>query len=344
MRIKDKPAQSATQAPTQLIELSTTEAERGFAVNLMEHLVVPTFVIDPAGHVMIWNHACERLTGLPASEMIGTNEQWRGFYNAPRPCLADLIAQSRIEEVDIYYPEHGSLSEARFGLYAENWCIMPHHGTRLYLAIDAGPIYDKRGQMIAVVETLRDMTLQKLAQAALQDLANHDGLTGIANRRAFDETLKIEWRRAMRDVKPLSVLMVDVDRFKIFNDSYGHLAGDECLKRVAAIMSSEMQRASDIVARYGGEEFAVILPDSSSAGAAVVAERVRTAVEGAQIPFSKSEFGHVTVSVGVSSVSPSPLIDTWQLLSTADAALYRAKAIGRNHVVSLDVETVNAAP
>jgi len=341
MRIKDKSAQAVTQGAPQTIEQSTTEAERGFAVNLMEHLVVPTFVIDTSGRIVIWNHACERLTGLLASEMVGTNEHWRGFYNAPRPCLADLIAQSRIDEVDIYYPEHGSLSEARYGLYAENWCIMPHHGTRLYLAIDAGPIYDKHGHLIAVVETLRDMTLQKLAQAALQELANHDGLTGIANRRAFDEALKIEWRRAMRDTKPLSVLMVDVDRFKDFNDSYGHLAGDECLKKVAAIMASQMQRASDVVARYGGEEFAVILPDSSSAGAAIVAERVRTAVEGARIPFSNSEFGHVTVSVGAGSVAPSPLIDTWQLLSTADAALYRAKAVGRNHVVSMDVEALN---
>ena len=343
MQIEDKPVRSARQALPPSTGDWTSEAERGFAVNLMQHLVVPTFVIDTAGRVMIWNHACERLTGLAASEMIGTNEHWRGFYNAPRPCLADLIAQARINEVDIYYPEHGSISEARYGLYAENWCVMPHHGTRLYLAIDAGPIYDKKGQLIAVVETLRDMTLQKLAQAALQELANHDGLTGIANRRAFDEALKIEWRRTMRDSKPLSVLMVDVDRFKDFNDSYGHLAGDECLKQVATIMSAQMQRASDVVARYGGEEFAVILPDSSAEGAATVADRVRTAVEAARIPFSNSEFSHVTVSIGAGSVAPSALVDSWQLVSTADAALYRAKASGRNRVVSMNVEPLKIA-
>ncbi len=319
---------------------SASDAEREFAVNLMEHLVVPTFVIDAQCRVMIWNHACERLTGLSASEMVGKSDHWRGFYTAPRPCLADLLAQSRAAEVEIYYPEHGSIEEPRYGLYAENWCVMPHHGSRLYLAIDAGPIYDKTGKLIAVVETLRDMTLQKLAQTALQELANHDGLTGIANRRAFDETLKLEWRRNMRDAQPLSLLMVDVDRFKHYNDSQGHLAGDECLKRVASAMSDEMQRASDVVARYGGEEFAVILPNSALDGAIVVAERLRTAVEKLAIPFANSELGHITVSIGVASVVPSAAGDTWQLISTADAALYRAKASGRNRAIALQVEAM----
>jgi diguanylate cyclase (GGDEF)-like protein/PAS domain S-box-containing protein len=322
---------------------AATEAERGFAINLMEHLVVPTFVIDTACRVMIWNHACERLTGLQASEMIGTSDHWRGFYNTPRPCLADLIAQARTDEVDVYYPEHGSLSEQRYGLYAENWCVMPHHGTRLYLAIDAGPIYDRDGKLIAVVETLRDMTLQKLAQSALQELANHDGLTGIANRRAFDDTLKLEWRRTMRDVQPLSLLMVDVDHFKNYNDGYGHLAGDECLKKVATAMSDQMQRASDLVARYGGEEFVVILPNSSLDGAAIVAEKLRAAIESLKIPFVNSALGHVTVSVGIASVMPSLAGDSWQLISTADAALYRAKASGRNRVVSMQVEALTSA-
>ena len=322
---------------------STYDTEREFAVNLMEHLVVPTFVIDAECRVMIWNHACERLTGLSAAEVVGTSNHWRGFYTTPRPCLADLLAQSRAVEVEVYYPEHGSIEEPRYGLYAENWCVMPHHGSRLYLAIDAGPIYDKTGKLIAVVETLRDMTLQKLAQTALQELANHDGLTGIANRRAFDETLKLEWRRTMREVQPLSLLMVDVDRFKHYNDSYGHLAGDECLKKVAGAMSDEMQRASDVVARYGGEEFAVILPNSALDGAIVVAERLRAAVEKLGIVFTNSELGHVTVSIGVASVTPSAAGDSWQLISTADAALYRAKASGRNRAVALLVEVLTVA-
>ncbi|HSY27627.1 MAG TPA: sensor domain-containing diguanylate cyclase [Burkholderiaceae bacterium] len=335
MKHKDKSLQSTF--------LSASEAERGFAVNLMEHLVVPTFVLDTECRVMIWNHACERLTGIAAADMIGTSDHWRGFYNVQRPCLADLIALGRTNEVDSFYPEHGAVTEPRYGLYAENWCVMPHQGARLYLAIDAGPIYDRDGKLIAVVETLRDMTLQKLAQAALQELANHDGLTGIANRRSFDETLKLEWRRTMRDLQPLSLLMVDVDHFKKYNDTYGHIAGDECLKRVASTMANQMQRASDVVARYGGEEFAVILPNSTIDGANVVAERVRSAIEELKLTFAGSDFGNVTVSIGAASITPTPLIDSWQLISTADAALYDAKNAGRNRIASMQVEPLTLA-
>jgi diguanylate cyclase (GGDEF)-like protein len=320
--------------------LTICETERGFAVNLMEHLIVPTFVLDTDGRVIIWNRACERLTGIAASDMLGSSNHWRGFYNVQRPCLADLIVHGRNSEISTFYPEHGSISEPRYGLYAENWCVMPQHGTRLYLAIDAGPIFDSEGKLIAVVETLRDMTLQKLAQTALQELANHDGLTGIANRRAFDESLKNEWRRTMRDVQPLSLLMVDVDHFKKYNDHYGHLAGDECLKRVAREMEKQMQRASDIVARYGGEEFSVILPNSTLDGAIIVAERVRAAIEKLGIVFADSSYGCVTVSIGAASIMPSPKVDPWQLISSADAALYGAKESGRNRVKSIQTETV----
>jgi len=329
-----------TDKALQAVFLSTNETERAFAAKLLEHMVVPVFVLDAQGRVVIWNHACAKLTGIPASEIIGTADHWRGFYNVQRPCLADLIAHGRTNEIDVFYPEHGSVTEPRFGLYAENWCVMPQQGTRLYLAIDASPMYDEQGKIIAIVETLRDMTLQKLAQAALEELANHDGLTGIANRRSFDETLKLEWRRTTRDMQTLSLLMVDVDHFKKYNDTYGHIAGDECLKRIAQEMYKQMQRASDVVARYGGEEFAVVLPNSSLEGAMVVAERLRTTVKSLALPFAGSEAGCVTVSIGAASVMPTRLIDSWQLISTADAALFDAKQAGRNRVAAMEVESL----
>ena len=191
--------------------------ELDFSVRLMAQLVVPTFVIDAAGQVIIWNRACERLTGIKASEVVGTREHWRGFYDAPRPCLADLIALGRTEEIETYYVEHDHPAEgvtSAHGFKAENWCVMPRVGTRLYLAINAGPIYDETGRLIAVVETLRDMTVQKEAQAELERLASRDGLTGVANRRSFDHTLNVEWRRATRESRTLSLLMIDVDFFK----------------------------------------------------------------------------------------------------------------------------------
>src|SRR5690606_37035045 len=134
--------------------------------------------------------------------------------------------------------------ESGNGLRAENWCTMPQIGSRLYLAIDAGPIFDDQGKLIAVVETLRDMTEQKNAQTALQNLAAHDGLTGIANRRAFDERLGTEWLRAARDRQSISLLLLDVDFFKRYNDAYGHQQGDECLRKVAEVMAGAVFRAA----------------------------------------------------------------------------------------------------
>jgi diguanylate cyclase (GGDEF)-like protein len=214
---------------------------------------------------------------------------------------------------------------------AESWCDMPRVGRRRYLAADASPIYDDRGRLAAVVETLRDMTDEKLAQIALEQLATRDGLTGLANRRCFDETLHAEWTRALRQRQPLSLLMVDVDNFKAYNDANGHLGGDECLKRIATAVASEM-RANDLVARYGGEEFAVILPNQSLKGAASVAERIRTRVEQLQVPNRLAPGEHVTVSIGAATAIASPDNSASELVAIADAALYRAKHMGRNRI------------
>lgn len=312
------------------------DGELDFSVRLMAQLVVPTFVIDAECRVIIWNRACERLTGIEASEVVGTQEHWRGFYDAPRPCLADLIALGRTGEVDALYVEHDHAGEGAtsvHGLKAENWCVMPQMGTRLYLAINAGPIYDETGRLVAVVETLRDMTVQKLAQEELQCMAMRDGLTGVANRRSFDHTLNVEWRRASRESRALSLLMIDVDFFKLYNDTYGHQGGDECLRRVARAMSDVITRSSDEVARYGGEEFAILLLATDLKGACIVAERIRAAVENLAMPHAKSEVADcVTVSIGVSSMVVALHGEQAQLLSAADKALYQAKKDGRNRV------------
>jgi diguanylate cyclase (GGDEF)-like protein len=147
----------------------------------------------------------------------------------------------------------------------------------------------------------------------------------------------------MRDAQTLSLLMVDVDHFKKYNDTYGHIAGDECLKRLAQEMSGQMQRASDVVARYGGEEFAIILPNSSLEGAVVVAERIRAAISALELPFAGEKCGHVTVSVGAATIVPSSMSDSWQLISTADAALYEAKERGRNQVSAMPVASMSEA-
>ena len=305
-----------------------------FVGQLMASLSVPVFVLDTHARVSIWNRACEQLTGVSASEVLGTDDHWRSFYDQQRPTLADLVLQGRREgSAGATAPrsDDGPAPVAGpSGLSLESWCDMPRAGRRRYLAADASPIFDARGRLSAVVETLRDLTDEKMAQAALEQRATRDGLTGLANRRCFDDTLRAEWSRALRQKQPLSLLMVDVDNFKAYNDANGHLGGDECLKRVARAVASEM-RANDLVARYGGEEFAVILPNQSLKGAAIVAERIRARVEHLQLPCRFAP-GHVTVSIGAATALAAPDNDASQLVAIADAALYRAKHMGRNRI------------
>lgn len=309
----------------------TPDADLRFTHQLLQMLGVPVFVLDSNARVLIWNRACERLTGVPASEVIGTDEHWRSFYEQPRPTLADLVIQNRTDEICHIYPRHGKPQAPNAQLSIEIWCEMPRAGKRRYLAADASPIFDEAGRLRAVVETLRDLTDEKMAQSALEKLASRDGLTGLANRRCFDDTLHTEWARALRLCQPLSLLMVDVDNFKAYNDANGHLGGDECLKRIATAVASEI-RANDLVARYGGEEFAVILPNQSLKGAAVVAERIRRRVEALQVPNGPAPLRLVTVSIGAATAIAGPDNSASDLVAIADAALYRAKHLGRNRI------------
>jgi two-component system chemotaxis family response regulator WspR len=176
---------------------------------------------------------------------------------------------------------------------------------------------------------------QQLAEAniELQKLAALDALTGIANRRRFDEVMTIEWQRGQRDVKPLSLLMVDVDKFKLYNDNFGHLAGDLCLKKVAAVLTENLKRPADLAARYGGEEFAIVLPETTQEGALVLAESCRNHLQTLAIEHPQSDGGVVTISIGVATMVPSPTTAPVGLIAKADRALYAAKTGGRNRVV-----------
>ncbi len=181
------------------------------------------------------------------------------------------------------------------------------------------------------------------ANRELQKLSTRDGLTGIGNRRFFDDLLAREWGRALRTGSEVALLLCDVDHFKRFNDTYGHPAGDQCLKAVADALQSAAGRASDIVARYGGEEFVVVLPDTSLGGVLFVAEKLRHGVHCLGIPHSGSERGNVTISIGIASAVPSRGPGPGQLVEQADRALYRAKQGGRDRVCRYDPELDQAA-
>ncbi len=168
----------------------------------------------------------------------------------------------------------------------------------------------------------------------LQRLNNVDGLTGLSNRRYADDYLTKEWKRALREKTPLSLLMIDVDEFKPYNDTFGHLAGDEVLKKIAATTKKCFARPADIIARFGGEEFIVILPNTEHNGANFVAEKIRRNVELLEITTSNANSKHVTVSVGTATIIPPRDELPTSLIKQADMALYQAKREGRNRVVS----------
>jgi diguanylate cyclase (GGDEF)-like protein len=177
---------------------------------------------------------------------------------------------------------------------------------------------------------IRNQVDLKLKTDILRSQAVRDGLTGIANRRAFDSALDRMVRHAARHARPIAVVMADIDYFKEFNDQYGHLAGDECLKAVAEALTKVATRSSDVVARYGGEEFGVVLPETDREGALVVAEHMRLAVSALSVPHARSKAESVvTISLGV---SVEPKVSGQEMLATADRCLYAAKSQGRNRV------------
>lgn len=189
------------------------------------------------------------------------------------------------------------------------------------------------GEKAALIEQLRASNAElEFANRRLEALAAIDGLTGLLNRRVFDITLSREWYRSIRQAEPLSLLMIDIDCFKEFNDRYGHVAGDDCLKLIARTTEISARRATDLVARYGGEEFAMLLPNTDMAGAIAIAERTLHAIEALGVPHAGSPAGRVTASVGVASFAPAPGSSPESLVRGADIELYRAKQTGRNQV------------
>lgn len=178
---------------------------------------------------------------------------------------------------------------------------------------------------------MRSLTIANLK---LDQLARLDGLTGIPNRRHFDQQIEHEWLRTRRHKEPLSLMILDIDHFKCINDNYGHLFGDQCLIKVAAILKNSVQRPEDIVARYGGEEFVIMLPNTNISGAHLIAERIRQRIEKLRLNYRDKQV-QFTISIGISSMIPGLDSSTIDLIASADQALYLAKERGRNRVIAL---------
>ncbi len=208
-------------------------------------------------------------------------------------------------------------------------------------------VYDEDG--LALCDAFAGYLSLALQKAALRERARHleeltviDALTGVPNRRAFDAALEREWTRAIRAKKPISVALLDIDSFKLYNDAYGHPQGDYCLQQIARACRDSVVRATDCFARYGGEEFGLVIPDTEARCAGKIAERLRMAVETLAIPHEGAPRGIVTVSVGVTSMVPKRGAQHRELVESADRALYRAKGTGRDRVVMVDPADVEA--
>lgn len=303
-------------ARRRVMELAARESEAGFRL-LSENSNDMVSPMDATGRRLYLSPASEKIFGRPVDELL------------TRSTLDDVVP----EDASIVRDSLKRLSAGQREVMT-TYRIRRPDGAIAWLEASARAIVDERSNTVTgMVAVVRDITERKAAEDELASLARTDGLTGLANRRSFDEVLTKEWRRAMRDRTPLSLLLLDIDHFKLFNDAFGHPAGDTCLRQVAHEVQAAVRRPADLAARYGGEEIALLLPNTVASGAIAVAEQVRAGIERLGIRHSGlGGIDRVTVSVGVATATPAPDVEEESLLAAADAALYRAKRSGRNRI------------
>ncbi|MEG1050670.1 MAG: diguanylate cyclase [Janthinobacterium sp.] len=318
--------------PDALHRLALLESILG-AVNL------GAIVLDEQHRIVLWNHWMARHSARQADAVLG-QDFFAVFPDMRHKRIDSAITQALRDNFQSLLSQ--TLHKAPFALYTHGAATGGNDGEeRMQQAIAVTPINLPGAPRHCLIQ-INDVTIavgrEKLLREQTMVLRSQtfsDGLTGIANRRHFDVAIEKEMRRATRTSSPLSLLMIDIDHFKDYNDHYGHQQGDDCLIRVAAELAAMLQRPTDLLARYGGEEFAAILPDTDAAQAQRMAEAIRRHTADLRIAHAKTgnEVKHITVSIGIATQHPQQPLAISALIGAADRALYLAKGAGRNRVM-----------
>ena len=318
---------------------------RDLLAQIVRNNPIATFVLDADHRVTHWNRACESLNLMPAPSMVGSRDQWRAFYDTERPVLADLVLDDAFDEIRSRYG-----SSCRPSALIENaWeatAFFPNFRSGAkWLYFTAAPLRGLDGRIVGAVETLQDITAQKAYEAQLEHRANYDPLTGLANRRSFQRHFDVCLAQAQRDGKTLMLAILDLDHFKLYNDHYGHKAGDRALQQVALVLGHYAARPMDMAIRLGGEEFGLLSYADEASALTRRMQHLLAQLQGLHILHEYSPTAScLTASIGIAQAEPAATTDS--LFLQADAQLYRAKEAGRNRVCGPDIsaETGSAKP
>ncbi|MFA9218320.1 MAG: diguanylate cyclase [Sphingomonadaceae bacterium] len=313
-------AEVCARVRTQLQIRSRSETQEEQAERLrtiVNNMAEGLLIFEADGRIQFTNPACDKYLGYPAQALAGRR-------------ISDLLNPMVAQEYLDYFERYAAAPETAHHHGTREVIIRHRDGSSVCMDLTLTPMYLREPLFIGL---LHDITHHKLSEDALQRAAMVDPLTKIANRRHFDNFLEKEWQRAIRSGLPLSLVVMDVDHFKLFNDTLGHAAGDVCLQRVAQAINSHALRPTDLAARYGGEEFVLLFAETASDSAYLLAESIRAHVESLQLPHPRSPTSPwITVSIGVSTIIPGQLDNIESLFVTADRAMYSAKEGGRNQV------------
>ena len=302
----------------QIRNRSETQEEQSERLRtIVDNMAEGLLIIEADGRIQFTNPACDKHLGYPPGELAGKS-------------ISELLNPMVAQEYLDYFDRYGAAPETAHNHGTREVIIRHRTGRSVCMDLTLTPMYLRQPLFIGL---LHDITHHKMSEDALQRAAMVDPLTQIANRRHFDSFLEKEWQRAIRSGMPLSLVVMDVDHFKLYNDTLGHAAGDVCLQQVAQAIASHALRPTDLAARYGGEEFVLLFAETSRDSAYLLAESIRAHVESLQIPHPRSPSSPwITVSIGVATLRPTQSDVTESLFVAADRAMYTAKEGGRNQV------------